>query len=175
MEKTIWQTISIAHWRVRACPLLLANNKKHNLYLMYLFKKKKDGAIRLEFVVLSNAFMFFQLVAHAKPVNTDPTKWVTIELQPRLACWSANEFITNKLELAIYCVGFKWEHRDVKGCSKSWTWVKEEIWWHNLKLSFYLQLYKSLSIWHINQCFLSGWCIFQDTCPRKRQTPGRPV
>lgn len=37
---------------------------------MYAFKKK-DGVIRLEFVVLSDAFIFLQLVAHAKPVNLD--------------------------------------------------------------------------------------------------------
>lgn len=38
---------------------------------MYFFKK---GVIRLEFVVVSEAFIFFQLVANARPVNTDPDK-----------------------------------------------------------------------------------------------------
>lgn len=34
--------------------------------------KEKDVVIRLESVVLSDAFISFQLVACAKPVNIDP-------------------------------------------------------------------------------------------------------
>lgn len=37
---------------------------------MYLFKK--DYVIKQECVVISNAFIFVQLLAKAKPVNPDP-------------------------------------------------------------------------------------------------------